>query len=322
MRCAMMAGAMQHAPRIPFSARRASSGRPLSWLLWSWLVYWLVAVPASTATAADDAARWIPSLTFHSGLTGFNVQAGVESTERGRQDGDGRLVMPFVAPGLELASPELSDWPARPRLFIHGGPELLFDLERAIAKEGDPGEVTVFTIDPDGPTGPAPPIFPGENNVTGVGSETLVQANTLSWGAGIGVSFSFSIWRRTLHVKPSFEYRYDELEVSTGMSTARSASGNGFCPCRTVSISATDTKAFHAIGPGIELELDGQRAGPMIVTAFMSAQGYYVLGDRFASVEARGNFTTGEPASVVSTLRRSPWTLRGGVGLRVRWQPE
>lgn len=277
---------------------------------------------APLAIAAEDDSRWLPSLTFHSGLTGFNAQAGVESAERGRQDGDGRVVVPFVAPGIELASPVIPGLPARPRLFVHGGPELDFDLERAIAKEGDPGQVTIFAIDPDGPEGEAPPIFPGENNVTGVGSETRVEAKTLAWSAGIGVSLRFPVFGRELRVKPSFEYRYDEFDVGTAMSSARSTAGNGFCPCSTVAISATDTKGFHAIGPGLELELEGQRAGPVLVTVFLSAQGYYVLGDRFVSLEANGNFDTGEPASVVSTLRRSPWSMRGGVGFRVRWQPE
>ncbi len=306
-------------------ARRSSSAHAC-------LVIWLAVYVAGSslfaiglvagAAVADSDGQWIPSFTFHTGVNGLNYNAGVDSLERGHAEGDGRLVFPYIEFGLELMSPVLTDGFLAPRLFVHAGPEIVFDLERAVAKEGDPGGITIFSVDPDGPGGPAPPIFPGEDRVIGVGSEALVKALPFAWSAGLGIAFSFPVLERTLFLKPSIEYRYDQLEVTAALANARSMDGDGFCPCRTVSISARDSWDFHAVGPAIELEVEAVRVRSFLLTVFGSARGYYILGDRSLNVRASGRFDDGVPASVSATVNRSPWSFRGGVGIRARWQPE
>jgi hypothetical protein len=303
-------------------SRWIKNGSVLSVLLALALSWGLVCPESGSAESLRDSARWLPSFAFQTGLLGTNSHAGVDSTERSYQEGDDRLVVPFVAPRLELASPSLSSVPGRPRIFAHGAVEFDFDLDHAVAIEGDPGAVTIFFVDPDGPGGPAPPAFPSEGAVAGIGSATKATAQTVAFAAGLGLSFDFSIRDRRFQIKPSIEYRYDEFEVSSLMSDAKSISGNGVCPCGIVQLSASETQGFHAIGPGIELEVDVQRRGPFMFSVFTSVQGYYILGDRDMLVQAPGFFDTGAPASVTSTFRRSPWTVRGGVGVRVHWSPE
>ena len=165
-------------------------------------------------------------------------------------------------------------------------------------------------------------MFPPADNVTGVGSETTTRSGRLALHAGAGVAFSVSLMDRELRIKPSLQYRYDELDMASALSDAQSIADDNNCPCRLLQISAQTSKGFHALGPGLEIETDAGRAGPFMTTVAMSFQGLYGLGDRSMSLRSSGNFDTAEPASVVSTLKRSPWTFRGGIVVSLRWLPE
>ena len=303
--------------RIPGRRFAPSLRRGVATILGS-LVY---ALPATGQLPDDEAgSRWIPGLTLHSGVVALQAKANVNSPDRGSFDNEKRPVFPFVAGELELASPALTAAPGQPRLFVHGGVEFVFDLDRSVVNDGDPGVVVVTVFDPD--MDGQDLRFPPEELVIGTGSASRAKMQQLAFVAGAGISFAFPLGDRELRVKPSFEYRYDEFKVEAVLSDARSIAMDGVCPCRTTEIAGNDSQGFHAFGPGLELELDAARAGSLLFSVFASAQGYRVLGERALRVQASGNFDTGEPASVEATFERDAWSVRGGVGMRIRWSPE
>jgi len=276
--------------------------------------------PLAAAADGDAETRWIPGINIHSGVLGLQGEASVSSPDRGAFDDENRPLVPFVSSELELATPVLPSIPGGPRLFVHGGLELLFDINRSVINEGDPGTPFVIVFDPDGDGQDV--RFPPEDLVTGTGSGTQAKMEQVAFVAGAGISFGFQLGDRELRVKPSVEYRYDAFEVRALLSDARSIAMDGVCPCRTTEIRDLETRSFHSLGPGIELELDAVRTSSMVMSIFATLQGLRVLGEREVEVRASGFFDTGDPASVVSRFERDPWSVRGGVGVRFRWLPE
>ena len=82
-------------------------------------------------------------------------------------------------------------------------------------------------------------------------------------------------------------------------------------------------KGYHSLGPGLELELDAGRAGPLMASVYTSGQAYHVLGDREFNVLGVGEFDVGGGSvEQLSTYELDPWQYRFAVGLRFRWMPE
>ena len=80
-------------------------------------------------------------------------------------------------------------------------------------------------------------------------------------------------------------------------------------------------KTYHGIGPGLEVELDTARAGPFMLTIFLSGQAYKILGDRVVSFT--GSFSDVYRDETADwRFEKAAWSYRAGVGLRFRWLPE
>ena len=47
-----------------------------------------------------------------------------------------------------------------------------------------------------------------------------------------------------------------------------------------VTIEDAETKTYHGVGPGLELEVDTVRTGPFMMSLFLAGKAYRVLGDR------------------------------------------
>jgi hypothetical protein len=315
----------------------------------------------------DETERWVPSIGVISGVVGQNSDASTDSgdvtyvkTSRVRNtsfppnvlitqqtltnplrpstDGDDLLMTPFVGGSLELMTPGWRSLPAKPRLFVHGDLAAAFGVERHIARESAPeGDL------PD-------PLLAEPNTseaaVPGVGSETNAEVQPFLVGAGAGVAFSFDLFGRRVRVKPSVEYLREEIEVSGVLNRAILIdTGIQFFPATPgpparpqidqlpatfipVSLKDSTTEAFHGLGPGLAVEMDALRTGPIMLALFAGVNAYHILNDRKVELSAQKTLTnpalTPNPQSVEAEWRfeKDPWFYRGTVGLRFRWLPE
>lgn len=241
--------------------------------------------------------------------------------------GDDLMLAPFVAGSLELMTPGLTSVPGRPRLFAHADAAVSFSFTRDIAKEGVPGEFEV-----------APNVeFPNERSIRGQGSTTTAEVKPLLISAGAGVAFTVEAWERRLRIKPSVEYLREEIEVTGAVKRVvqtvtnpdpraedfepyKCEEGSGF---RCIELSGGKKRVFHGVGPGLEIELDTARAGPLVLAVYLAGQAYAFLGDlemEFSDAQKVG--TDPDPESATWRFEKNRWGFRTGVGLRFRWVPE
>jgi hypothetical protein len=84
----------------------------------------------------------------------------------------------------------------------------------------------------------------------------------------------------------------------------------------------TESGEFDGVGPGVELEMDTGRFGPLGVSLFLGVHAYYIPGDRDIFFGEQRSFddplgqTTHQAASRVSV---APWMYRAGLGIRFAW---
>ena len=262
------------------------------------------------------------------------------------------FLTPTVGASLELMTPGLQSVPLKPRLFLHGDASLAFAFNRAVAKEGVPEGVKIPLV-PDGPGSTTLWIGPttNEKQVQGVGSKTEGQVQTLVFSGGMGSALTLHLWERPFRIKPSFEFLRQDVEVSGRLTRAfrkdtgiagQTVPGNpplviAAAPAAFVTpidLEASDTETFYGIGPGLELEMDAARAGPVMLTVFVSGQAYRMLGNRDVQLTASQTITDpaiiaapGDPANQATVSAKfdfslHSWAYRSGVGLRFRWLPE
>jgi hypothetical protein len=244
------------------------------------------------------------------------------SSARGEIDGDGTVLTPLIGLDAEILTPSLTSRLGRPRLFIRGGVTRAFDAERIIVKEGAPGAIDIPFLDPDGDgiSVQEPPI--GSIGGRGTRFETQVQP----WGfmAGVGLAFevaSLSDRARRVRIKPSLEYRHERFQASIFLGDAQSIDNGGTCPCRSTNLKVTEKQALHAIGPGLEVEMDLNPLRSTILTIYGAFRAYHVIDGRTLHVRGDGVFDDGTPVSLDGSFERDPWSYRFGVGLRFRWNP-
>lgn len=296
---------------------------------------------AAPPTGAQEAEtqRWVPAFSVYSGALVQGADGQVASGPilgppgpsvcnpasgigciRPAAAGDDLVVSAFVAGSAELMTPGLAFVPGRPRLFVHAGVGGLFGSTRDVAKEGSPD---AFVLpDPD----LIPPDRVTAGQIRGQGSGTSVEVQPLLVSAGVGIAFTLHVWERRLRIKPSFEYLREEIELSGVVNRVVTANPDGNCPFpapadtrfRCIQLRGSDSKVYHGIGPGLEIELDAARAGPFMLAVFVAGQGYSFLGD--LEMRATGTNEFGETA--VWQAEKDRWGFRGGVGLRFRWLPE
>ncbi len=297
------------------------------------------ALLAAGSSAFAEGSDWQPGFSFYSGLQARHGEASV-SSPRDVAPGvpfrnDAETIYGFVELNLEASSPGFG--PARAlRFFAHVGAAYSFDGDDNIVNEGAPGPVYVTNV--KGVPNYNSPLVA----LNGQGSATEVRAEPLVVSAGLGLSFEFESWGRSLRVKPSVEWLWQESTITGKMGYALansdggtagnplpSCDGNANPPgCPRAYLTTGSTKGFHSIGPGVELEMDAGRAGPFMLSLFVSGQFYRFLGDRGIEASAQGELSPipDPPASadidLLSGYEMDPWHYRTGVGLRFRWMPE
>ena len=274
--------------------------------------------------ALEAGERWVPGLSLF-GMGMIQKRNGsVESVERGEHSGSTRAVFAILGLSAELSTPELTWAPADPRLFVHADAALSFDTEEAVVNEGDPGEIKIQSV-------PGSAVVPLEG-ATGRGSATRIETQSPVVSAGLGLAFELAVWDRSVRIKPSVEWEWQQDRIRQLFGDAES---NGPVPgacdpsCRTVNIDATLTQGFHSLGPGLEIEVESARIGATVLTLYASGRAYHLLGSRGFDLQGVGFWETDgvpdptrAPSTVTSTYERDPWHFSIGVGLRFLWRPE
>jgi hypothetical protein len=305
--------------------------------------------PAEPARQAGE-DRWVPSLAITGGAT-IQDQHGVADSVlfedmsptpvplRGFVNGDDLAVSPFVGGSLEVMTPVLPI-PTRPRLFLSGEILPTFASDRDVALEGDPGCVRGPL--PDAPCARDIEEFGattfGEDAINGEGTKTTAQVDTLVFGASLGVAFPLRFGRRQLRIKPSVGWINYKVEAEGLVVDGACDPPNGctdtiiefppFPPIvnegflRETTLTAGDSQRFNGIGPGLDIEMDAGRFGPLGVSLFLGGRAYRILDDRtitFGTTEAFDDQLGTDVAVAGFEVEVDPWMYRAHVGIRFQW---
>jgi hypothetical protein len=263
-----------------------------------------------------------------------------------------RVVVPFVGANFELMTPSVRIW-AFPRLFASAEVLPTFGSERVLGLDGDPTRIrgpevdTVIAAEEDashyqtkgiGATQPRPGAFDA-TIANGQGMKTIAQVDELSWGAKAGVAFAFQSRGRQLRLKPSVGWYHFKVNAksrlvhptcfpTTACTDVYQPNVNGGFDLvtdgflRESIISARDSGVFDGIGPGLDLEMDVARVGPIGAALYAGVHAYYIPGDRdifFGSVQGYSDALGNDTHVTISRIALNPWIYRGSLGLRFLW---
>ncbi len=245
-------------------------------------------------------------------------------------DGNDYAVSPFVGGSLELMTPALPI-PMRPRLFVNGEILPTFASDRDLAVEGDPS--CVRGPEPDAPCARAPGGLSGgafdADSANGQGTSVIAQVDTLVFGANLGAAFPVQYESRQLRIKPSvgwinYEVEADALVVAAGCGNPNLIPPSTLCTdfLRETTLVASDSKRFNGIGPGLDVELDTGRFGPIGSSIFAGGRAYAILGNRkisFATSETFDDLLGMDTATGRFEVEVEPWIFRAHVGIRFQW---
>jgi hypothetical protein len=255
----------------------------------------------------------------------------------------------------------------RPRLFLSGEILPTFASDRDVALDGDPScvrgpepEVEFCALDEPTDEDGRPLRTAGfnEDGINGEGSRTSAQIDTLVFGANLGVAIPLQVGKRQLRLKPSFGWIHYKVETEgfvvdgacdptlpcTDVSTTMTFFDPGPPPMvievpgpviegflRETVLEASASKRFNGIGPGLDVELDAGRFGPLGVSLFVGGRAYAILGDRTISFGSAETFTdqlsdpgVDPPVKTDTAVGRfevevDPWIFRAHAGIRFQW---
>lgn len=262
------------------------------------------------ARPREEWDRWVPALALSNGILGQGADAAVASDVRPDATGSTTFLNPWMSASLELMSPSPGELPGHPQFFLHGDVGVNFGFRRDVAKEGSPGE---FRFPDENPAD-----ITNDQVVGGQGSVTRGDPQPLLVTAGAGVAFTLESMGRRIRIRPSVEYLREELDVVGRVNRALIPPGGTLENVELIELTGSRSEVYHGLGPGLEIEADTARAGPVVLTLFVSGQAYRILGDRtteFSTTDGSGHVATW-------TFKKDAWSWRGGVGLRFRWLPD
>jgi hypothetical protein len=282
---------------------------------------------AAAETGGDAGAEptWWPAVSLQAGAVFHSFQSKIVSSDladaplgnpqpiRPSAAGTSVYPAPWLRADLELVGPAIPFAPTL-RPFVHGGLGVEFGVSRDIAKEATIGEFALAPGFPSNTMGAANL----EQLVRGQGSKITVETEPLFFSAGVGMSLTTRVAERTLRIKPSFEYFWQQVRAGGSVHRAvlENPDPSDLDDFRLVSLSETEVRSFHAIGPGLELETDVSRKKSMVATVFLSGTAMYFVGER--KIELNQTNALGE--SAFFSIERKPWSWRVGVGVRVRFE--
>jgi hypothetical protein len=162
--------------------------------------------------------------------------------------------------------------------------------------------------------------------------------DTFVFSGGLGVAFTADIGERRVRIKPSVEALRETIvaegivnqvvldprdfplpfidpdQPQLGRKSPCLQSGQG---CRAISLKGSANDDYWGVGPGLEIEMDAARTGPMVFSLYTSGAAYRMLGD--LDLEFTGTNEFGETGFF--TYEMDEWAFRAGVGVRVRVAP-
>ena len=299
---------------------RKARHRPLLCAASGLLVAFAAPAAKGQGSEVDETERWVPAFGALVGVMGWDADGSLVNSLRPPDDpgtpsfGDGVLLYPSVGGTIELSTPALPGIPGRPRLFAHGDVAAVFGSDLDLAREGSPGPFEIPPIVPDSDV-PA-------NSVGGQGAAVEAELYSPVVSAGAGIAFTFDVGERRLRLKPSVDYIQQRVHASgivNNVEGNRITDSTGQIVQDFTFTTLTDgqTKTFHGIGGGLELETDVMRAGSFVMTLSAGVQAYSVLGDRGIELAASDGTNT-----AAWSVEMAPWILRGGAGIRFRFSPK
>jgi hypothetical protein len=303
------------------ACRAASAGRAdIFALAAAWA---LLPGPASAQDAnLAEQRRWIPSLALTSGVT-FQEQdsSGVSNIYPAENpgvliDGTDWAVSPYVGVNAQLMTPSIPRIPGRPRFFVSGEVLPTFSATRDIAKDGDPSGIT----------DPPRPLQDPRSSYGGVGLRTTSEVDTWIWSAHLGIAFPFQFRGRDFRAKVSAGWLKYKVNLEGLVRAVDKPDDTG--PVRKIELFAEDSSWFDGVGPGLELEMDTFRWGPIGASLYVDGHAYKILGDRKVEWSDSVFFPaqTGGGGSLPPTTYTAdwsfevhPWMFRAGLGMRFHW---
>jgi len=237
---------------------------------------------------------------------------------RAPSSGDARVTGVTFGGELEIMSPRIFDTFGQPRIFARSALEMNLAADTTPTAEGGIGPIR-----PPSDASGNPPASFTERSILGQGSKGLYKVDRLQIRVGAGVAFSLVFMDRPLRIKPSIEYLRREAEMRGTVNRAIALPGappllTSIDQTRIEGVRTTAKRIFHAIGPGLELEMDTGRLGPLVVSVFGGFRALRFLGTR--KEEMKGQTSAGE--DVTFNFELDQWLYRADTGLRFRWQPE
>jgi len=254
------------------------------------------------------------------------------------QNGSDLYAVPLVGGSLEIMTPALPI-PTRPRFFLSADVIPTFASARNLALAGNPS--CVSGPEPGAPCatdevpGERQRAF-GEDSANGQGTRTTVRYDTLTYGANAGVSFPLQFADRQFRIKPSVGWTSYKLEAEGFVVNA--ACDPVLDQCTDVtrldgtvvpgflrepeSLSASASQRFHAIGPGLDFEMDTGRFGPIGSSLFLGGRAYYTLGDRsipFGTTQLYDDQLGSGFAFADFEVEADAWQYRAHLGIRFMW---
>jgi hypothetical protein len=274
----------------------------------------------SVDSARDAARRWVPALGARLDLSAWHADASIASSlplsagvSAARDLSDSAsLISPLAAGSAELSTPRIGGLRISPRVFARAEIGSTLGFSRDVAKTGEPGVLER----------PTSPTF--QSAILGQGSALHVDWDPLVVSAAAGFAFELELWGRRVRVKPSVEYLRQQVELEGLVHRAISLTNPNLptdpANFRLIQLRAEDSKTYHGLGPGLELEFDAARFGPVVLALFASTQSVWLLGD--LDLELRGSVTDSTATeSALWSFRPAQALYRGGLGLRFRWLP-
>jgi hypothetical protein len=290
---------------------------------------WILVVSGSVVGQAANDDGWSPSVGLFGTLLVNEADGDVSSTVRPSASGEDLFLDPNVGFTAELMTPTIASRSSSKsmsmdvRLVAHTDVAVAFGFERSLAREGDPGAFIFPEVVNAPPAGAV--VTPSE--VSGRGSYTRAQVQPLLVFAGAGIAIGFEVWDRRVRIKPTIEYRRDEVELRglvTEVTGSRTVFPDGSInpDFRQIRIDSRDSKYFHSLGPGIEAELETSRVSDFVVSMFVSARAWSVIGDPEIEVRGQCCSSTGPEESARWSYERDRWSYASTVGVRFRWSPK
>lgn len=301
-------------------------------------------VADSRSGAGSDENRWIPSLGITLGATihDHDGTAGSDGFRNGqslddppppdpltrstlnRPDAAGSQTLKAINVGgvLEIETPSIPIPFLRPRIFFGGELEHVSSQERNLATEGNP-EPTL--------TAPAGNLSFSAVELNGRGTRTTSDLDNMQLGAWIGVSIPVQLGDWKVSIKPSARYLNQKVNFtgifSHGIRDNFVDSGNRRrdFPTNTFLVQIEDSLDVHAIGPGLEIEIEVGAIRSLSTSVFINGGAYRVLSDRDIQVNSTGLGSTNSASENFEfetqfTAEIDPWLYRGNVGMRFKWK--